>query len=201
MGLLGNIIAKGVAAAARNSTIKAIGDVTENIISTATKAQNEKEDIVVKDGIMFIKPTRSSENYHDQNVMEIVQELICVGFENITLKPVNKLSELSKKKYGKIVSVTINGSNTFLGIKRIPASSHILIEYMDFKTNVNCDVYSNITRIIPGKVLISNSTEKSPTDNIENIFPSEDQKRFCSYCGKHLTTEGAKFCSFCGKEI
>ena len=43
MGLLGNIISKSVAAAARNSTIKAVGNVTENIISATTRMQNEKE--------------------------------------------------------------------------------------------------------------------------------------------------------------
>ena len=34
MGLLGSIIAKGVATAAKNSTIKAVGDATANIIAT-----------------------------------------------------------------------------------------------------------------------------------------------------------------------
>ena len=38
MGLLGSIISKGVATAARNSTIKAVGNAAANVIVTKTNA-------------------------------------------------------------------------------------------------------------------------------------------------------------------
>ena len=54
MGLLGSIIAKGVATAAKNSTIKAVGDATANVIATKASTSAEKDDIVVKNGVMLI---------------------------------------------------------------------------------------------------------------------------------------------------
>lgn len=56
MGLLGSIIAKGVVTAAKNSTIKAVGNATANVIATKASTSVEKDDIVVKNGVMLIKP-------------------------------------------------------------------------------------------------------------------------------------------------
>ena len=50
MGLLGNLIIKGVTTVARNSTIKTIGTAAVGIIDATTKKQNQKEDAVVKNG-------------------------------------------------------------------------------------------------------------------------------------------------------
>ena len=48
MGLLGSIIAKGVATAAKNSTIKAVGDATANIIATKASTSAEKTILLLK---------------------------------------------------------------------------------------------------------------------------------------------------------
>lgn len=196
MGLLGNLIVKGVATAARNSTIKAVGNTAVDVISATSKKQSQ-EDIVVKNGIVFIKPTRSSQDYLGENTLDVVQELLGVGFEKVTLKPVKKLSEHSVKKYGLIHTISINGNSEFLGIKKIPASSYILIEYLDFKNNVNPKVYENVKRITSGT--ISNADElEAPSQENYNV---NNFKNFCPYCGEKIININAKFCSNCGQKI
>lgn len=153
---------------------------------------------------MLIKPTRSSEDYCGANVLEVVQELFGVGFNNITLKPICKLTEWSRKKYGKIVTITINGNSDFLGLKKIPATSFIIIEYMDFKPNVNPQIYEGIKCITPGKVYCDEKIESITTSTGEDISSSNisnDEKLFCAYCGKQIKNKEAKYCSYCGKEI
>ena len=122
MGLLGSIIAKGIVTAATNSTIKAVGDAVGNVAESVivAKASNPTEQniIMVKNEVTLIKPTRTSEDYCGENAMDIVRELIGAGFENVMLKPVHNLNEKSKKRYGEIESISINGKEDFLGIKK-----------------------------------------------------------------------------------
>lgn len=133
MGLLGSIIAKGVTTAAKNSTIRAVGSAAATVIASKASSPSEKSDVVVKNGVVLIKPTRSSEDYCGESALEVAKELLGVGFESVTLKPVNTLSERAKKRYGEIDSISINGKDEFLGVKKVPASSYIVIEYLDFK--------------------------------------------------------------------
>lgn len=198
MGLLGSIIAKGVMTAARNSTIKAVGDATATVIATKANNRTEKDDIVVKNGMILIKPTRSSEDYHGENALEIARELLGVGFESITLKPVNRLSERAKKRYGEIVTISFNGNNEFLGIKKVPASSYIVIEYLDFKENVDVGVYASVAKITPG---IMDHNESKEIIQKNNIVSTSGVKKFCPYCGTALSIVDAKFCSSCGNAI
>lgn len=198
MGLLGSIIAKGVVTAAKNSTIKAVGDAAANVISTKASTSVEKDDIVVKNGVMLIKPTRSSDDYCGENALEIAKELLGAGFENVTLKPVKVLSERAKKRYGEIESISINGKDEFLGIKKVPASSYIVIEYSDFKKNVDVGVYTSVTKIIPG---IMNRTDLQVSIQKNDTTPENKAKKFCPYCGAALSVVDAKFCSCCGHAI
>ena len=202
MGLLGDIIAKGIATAAKNSTIKAVGDAATNVIVASAERQNEKEDVVVKNGVSYIKPTRSSEEYRDKNALEIAKELFGVGFESIELKPIKKLGEHSKKKYGRIVSISINGKSDFLGIKKIPTSSYIIIEYLDFNKNVDNNVYEGINRISSGvKHNITELEVKLQENDNKKSFVADDAKNFCPFCGQSIKYKEAKFCSGCGKEL
>ncbi|MGN1132585.1 MAG: zinc ribbon domain-containing protein [Ruminococcus sp.] len=196
MGLLGNLIVKGVATAARNSTIKAVGNAAVDVIS-ATSQKQSQEDIVVKNGIVSIKPTRSSQDYLGENTLDVVQELLGVGFEKVTLKPVKKLSEHSVKKYGRIHTISINGNSEFVGIKRIPASSYILIEFLDFKNNVNPEVYKNVKRITSGTI---SNTDEQESPYHEN-YNANNSKNFCPYCGEKVINKNSKFCSNCGQKI
>jgi len=148
MGILGNLIVKGVSTALTNSTIKTVGNATVGVIAATAQKQEGKEDAVVKNGVLYIKPTRSSEDYLNKDVLDIVQELLGAGFESITLKSIKKLGDWSIKKYGRIHSISINGKNEFLGIKKVPASSHIVIEYLDFKDGINQDVYANVIELL-----------------------------------------------------
>lgn len=202
MGLLGNIIAKGVATAATNSIIKTVGktvgDTTVGIIGATAQKQAQKEDAVIKNGTLYIKPTRSSEDYLGESAFDVVQELLGVGFESVTLKPIKKLSERAIKKYGNIKSISINGNNEFLGIKRVPASSHIIIDFLDFKEDVSRTVYTNVRRLKTGKIQDIEDLEytSQKSKSTQNIL-----KSFCPYCGEKVLQEQAKFCSSCGKEI
>ena len=198
MGLLSNIIIKGVSTAARNATIKAVGNATMNIISAKASTQEQADDAVIKNGNLYIKPTRSSENYINADTLDVVKELLGVGFENINLKAVKKLGAYSAKKYGKVYSISINGNNDFLGIKKVPASSYIIIEFLDFKDSVSPEVSANMNRLRSGMV--------HSVADIENINDTIDgspinSKKFCSYCGEAIQNENAKFCSACGKEL
>lgn len=198
MGLLGSIIAKGVVTAARNSTIRAVGDAATTVIATKASSSAEKDDIVVKNGVMLIKPTRSSNDYCGENALEIAKELLGAGFENVTLKPVKVLSERAKKRYGEIESISINGKDEFLGIKKIPASSYIVIEYSDFKKNVDARVYTSVAKITPGimkRIDLQTGIQKN------DIAPENEAKKFCPYCGAALSVANAKFCSNCGHAI
>lgn len=200
MGLLGHIITKGVTTAARNSTIRAVGNAATQVIVTKANNPTEKEDMVVKNGVVLIKPTRSSNDYCGENALEIARELLGVGFNSVTLKPVNTLSERAKKRYGEIRTISINGKDDFLGIKKVPASSYIVIEYSDFKQNVDASVYSNVERITPG---VMNRIEPQAQSNIPErvVTQTSALKRFCPYCGSLLTVEGARFCSNCGNGL
>lgn len=198
MGLLGNIIAKGVMTAATNSTIKAVGDATATVIATKASNRAEKDDIVVKNGVMLITPTRSSEDYWEENALEIARELLGAGFESITLKPINSLSARAKKRYGEIESISINGKDEFKRTKKVPASSYIVIEYLDFKQNVDAGVYASVTKITPG-IMNRNIPQASIQEN--NLITTNETKKFCPYCGVALSIAGAKFCSSCGNAI
>lgn len=198
MGLLGSIISKGVVAAARNSTIKAAGNAAATVIATKASASAEKDDIVAKNGVMLIKPTRSSDDYCGENALEIAKELLGAGFETITLKPVKILSERAKKRYGEIESISINGKEEFLGIKKVPSSSYIVIEYSDFKKNVDVSVYSSVAKITPG---IMNRAESQMSMQKNDVAPKGERKKFCPYCGTALPIADAKFCSCCGHAI
>ncbi len=198
MGLLGGIIAKGVVTAAKNSTIKAVGNAVATVITAKANNPTEKDDIVVKNGVMLIKPTRSSDDYCGESALEIARELLGAGFESVTLKPVKTLSERAKKRYGEIESISINGKEEFLGIKKVPSSSYIIIEYLDFKKNVDAGVYASVAKITPG---IMNRTEPQVKIPENDVTPTSEIKKFCPYCGMALSVAGAKFCSSCGKAL
>lgn len=201
MGLLGNIIAKGVMTAAKNSTIRAVGDAAATVIVAKASNPSEKSDVVVKSGVVLIKPTRSSDDYCGENALEIARELLGVGFENVTLKPVNTLSERAKKRYGEIESVSINGKDDFLGIKKVPASSYIVIEYLDFKKKVDTAVYASVARITPGVMGRSELQMNQVNAQESNTMPVGELKKYCPYCGTLISIDEAKFCSNCGKAI
>ena len=206
MGLLGSIIAKGVATAATNSTIKAVGNAAATVIATGASKSSTKEDVTVKNGVVLIKPTRSSDDYCGENALEIARELLGAGFESVTFKPIYTLSERAKKRYGEIELVSINGKDTFVGVKKVPASSYIVIEYLDFKKKVDPSVYASVQKINPGVF-----TGVAPTPAIQQVVESTVQpkgvqtepitKKFCPYCGTAIAVTGAKFCIGCGKEI
>ena len=199
MGLFGSIIAKGVTTAAKNSTIRAVGSAAATVIASKANNASEKSDIVVKNGVVLIKPTRSSEDYCGESAVEVAKELLGVGFESVTLKSVNTLSERAIKRYGKINSISINGKNEFFGVKKVPASSYIVIEYLDFKKKVNPAVYASVTRIVPG-IMKRNESQVSTQEN-NDIALNGGVKRFCPYCGIAISIAGAKFCSGCGTAL
>ena len=198
MGLLGSIIAKGVVTAAKNSTIKAVGVAAATVIGAKAAASAQKEDVIVKNGTKLIKPSRSHEEYYGENVVEIARELLGLGFENITLKPSFELREKARKDYGKISSISINGNSEFLGVKKVPSTTYIVIEYREFKTNVGQAAYYNLTKIVPGTV--HNLNELESMYNPQNMLPQPNAKNFCLHCGTPLPTE-AKFCSNCGQSV
>lgn len=197
MGLLSYIIAKSVKTVAINSTIRTVGKVATNVISANSKNTNKNEDVTIKKEITFIKPTRSYEYYYDKNTLDIVKELFGAGFESITLKPIYKLSERAKAKYGMLESISINGDIEFSRNKKVPSTAYIVIEYADFKSNVDASVYNNIRKITPGT--ISRNEFQHSNQKNEPVTTSEI-KKFCSYCGNRLEAE-AKFCSCCGEKV
>ena len=198
MGLLGSIIAKGVVTAARNSTIRAVGDAAATVIATKANNPSEKSDMVVKNGVILIKPTRSSEDYCRENALEIARELLGVGFESVMLKPINTLSERAKKRYGEIESVSINGKDEFLGVKKVPSTSYIVIEFLDFKKKVDASVYAEVEVITPG---IMNRVEPQIKIQESKAISAGEAKKFCPYCGTAISMAGAKFCSSCGNAL
>ena len=206
MGLLGSIIAKGVTTAATNSTINAVGNAVATVIATGANKQNTKEDITVKKGIILIKPTRSSDDYCGENASEIANELLGAGFDNVTFKPCNTLSERAKKRYGEIKSVTINGNDDFTRLKKVPASSYIVIEYLDFKKGIDPSVYADVKKITPNALSGGESIQAICQETARRIQADMPQtsnvtKKFCPYCGTAVAVSGAKFCISCGKQI
>ena len=200
MGLLGHIITKGVTTAARNSTIKAVGNAATQVMVAKANNSLENENMVVKNGVVLIKPTRSSSGYSGRNALEIARELLGVGFYSVTLMPENILSERVKRRYGEIRTISINGKKDFQGIKKVPATSYIVIEYSDFKQNVDPSIYSYVERIIPG---VMNRMGSQAQSNIPEmvVAPTSAPKRFCPYCGTSLMVEGARFCTSCGNGL
>ncbi len=206
MGLLGSIIAKGVTTAATNSTIKAVGNAAATVIATGASKSSTKEDVAVKNGVVLIKPTRSSDDYCGENALEIARELLGAGFESVTFKPRNSLSERAKKRYGEIEMVSINGKDNFAGVKKVPASSYIVIEYLDFKKNVDPSVYASVERIYPGVLSRIAPTPAIQQEPVRSIQPKVERtetvtKKFCPFCGTAIAVAGAKFCISCGKQI
>lgn len=206
MGLLGGIIAKGVTTAATNSTIRAVGNAAATVIATSASKSSTKEDVTVKNGVVLIKPTRSSDDYRGENALEIAKELLGAGFEGVTFKPRNTLSERAKKRYGEIEVVSINGKDTFVGVKKVPSSSYIVIEYLDFKKNVDSSVYTSVQKINPGvfsRVAAIPAIQQEPEANVQPkvVQAKTATKKFCPYCGTAVAVAGAKFCIGCGKQI
>ena len=197
MGILGYLIVKGTQTAAKNATIAAVGSAAANVLSAASQIHVNKEDSAVKNGVLYIKPTRSSDEYYGKDVSEIVQELLGNGFENISLKPVKKLGQFSAKKYGLISSISIGGNNSFSKSKKMPASSYIVIEYLDFKETVDKAIYGRVERIVPGKVQHTQPAEVK----VQLINSTAENCKYCCYCGQPITNAGARFCGSCGKEI
>ncbi len=199
MGLLSYIVAKSVTTAAKNSTIKAVANATTKVIESKANNRTEKDDVAIKNGKLFIKANRSSEDYRGKDVIEIAKEFLGSGFESVTLRPVNKLNEWSKKQYGKIQAVVINGKSEFLGIKKFPASSYILIEYLDFKKTTNLETYTYENCITPGTFHSIDDIENMHKD-IKSVAPGK-MRNYCAHCGAPILYEIAKFCSQCGKEV
>lgn len=150
MGLLGNIVAKSVSTIARNSTIKAVGNAVSDVVSAVAKNHECKDDAVVKNGTLYIKPTRSSEEYLGKSVLAVARELLGAGFESVSLQSVKKLGKFSAKKYGEIASITINGQENFSGLKRVPTSSFVLVEFLDFKDNFDRQSQGGLPHIKSG---------------------------------------------------
>lgn len=185
------LISKVISTAARNSTIKAVGQTAINVISAAkTKTDSCNHN--------HITATRNAIDYYEEYVMDVVRELLGARFENITLKSANKLNERSKNKYGLIESISIAGKYDFSKQTKFAKSSHIVIEFLDFKSKVNQNIYSSVTRIPNGAITIqSNETESYTTLKTSTCRPN----KFCPYCGESITIDNAKFCSNCGESI
>lgn len=198
MSILGKIIEKGISTAATKSIIKTVGNTTVGVISATAQKQSQKDDAVDKNGKLYIKPTRTSENYIGESVDEIVQELLGIGFESITLKPINKLNERSIKKYGKIKSIAINGNHEFFRSKRVPATSHIVIEFLDFREDVSPEVFTKVKRLSTGKIKNADELEYSyqSTPSVYHAL-----KSFCPFCGEKVIYTNARFCASCGKNL
>ena len=143
MSIIGGLVAKAVISSAKGAIVKAVGDATTNAITSSLK-KDDKE-TTTKNGVDHIKSTRSSYDYKGQNAIDIASELLCAGFECIALKPIKKLNERSIKKYGNINSITINGKQDFSQGKKFPASSYIIIEYLDFNYYVNPNIRKHYT--------------------------------------------------------
>ena len=195
MGLLGNLIMKGVTTAARNSTIKAAGYALVEVMEA--KAKRDENTSETKKEVLQIKPTRSCNEYYDENVSDILKELLGVGFDNVTLKAEKKLKERTAKKYGKISSISINGKRDFSKMKKVPSSSHIVIEFLDFKDDIGEEVYTGTRRIMEGTFHSLAEIEKETNACIS----VSGYARYCIYCGQPISDEKARFCSHCGKEV
>ncbi len=194
MGLLTSLIIKGVTTAAAKSTIKTVGKTAIEVIDAKSKSEAQKDNSVVKNGILHIKPPHPSEEYLDKNALDVSIELLGVGFESVELKAVKKLGERGINKYGNVRSISINGDKDFFGIRKVPASSHIVIEFLDFKDGLNPETYTKVKRLKTGKICSINDLEDK-SNNISNA------KRYCIYCGEPITNGNAKFCFACGKAI
>ena len=223
MGLISYLVKKS----AQKSIIKTIGKTAADVIVAKSNAETDRlnaqtkkinaeiERINVKNGtgkdvkkeeIIYIKPPRSSEKYHDMDALLAVKELLGAGFVNITLRPARTLSERSKK-YGLIRSISINGNSDFLGVKKVSPYSKIIITYSDFKKDVNEGVYASVERITPGTIssVADLAAPVEPQVNIGNDREANATesgfKGYCVYCGEMITKKEAKFCSACGKEL
>ena len=197
MGLFSTIIVKGVTTAATKSIIKTVGNTTLDVIAATAQQQALKDDAVEKNGRLYIRPPRSSEDYLGENAFEVLQELTGAGFENVTLKPIKKLSNRATKKYGNIESISINGNNEFLGVKRVPATSYIVIEFLDYKEDIDHTTYASVNPIKAGLMQsISNFEETFQKNPIKHL-----SKSFCPYCGEKVLNEKSRFCTACGKEL
>ena len=212
MGIIGNLIVKGASTAAKNSTIRAVGSATASVISATANNRAEKK---ANNGTITIYPSRPYGEYYGKNALDIAQELLGVGFQNIGLKPNKSLSEFSKRKYGKISFISINGKRDFRETHKFPVSAFVVIEYFDFKNEVNQTAYSNSIRIIPGVIhsfadieamsrgsnSYTTSAPYSVSYDTPNSTPNATKKKFCTRCGHPIPSQTSKFCSHCGEPI
>lgn len=220
MGLLGYIITKSI----QRATIRTIGHAAAEVVSAKANANTRRANAETQkikaeiekintgkravhtsttDESVRVKPPRSSEDYLDMDALLAVKELLGAGFVNITLKPERRLSKKSKR-YGKIRTISINGNSGFLGIRKVPTTSNVVITYSDFKNGIDEDAYTNVIRIVPGVVHCAADVAKMENPTLE--IPEENNtidsiKRYCIYCGEPVTNVNAKFCYACGNEV
>ena len=197
MGFISKIIVSEVVGAATSFATNAIKNKMSENATTNEVEENISKNGIIKNGRLYLKPTRSKYDYIHENAIEIADELLDAGFENVTLSPIKKLNEGAIKKYGQIHKIMFNGRNEFDESKEIPASSTIVIEYLDFKT-ITPNTYSNVSYISPGPVKkvksateVSNNTSTT-TNNTNNL---------CIHCGFPIQNKNETFCGNCGGKI
>lgn len=178
MGLLNSIIVKGAETAFKKSLIDAAGNAASKVILATSKSLESKEDSTVKNGLLYVRPSRSAEEYINKDAVSIANELIGCGFERVELKPCKTLTSFGVKRYGLIKKVTINGKSDFGTLKKIPSTAYIIVEYLDFKESVNPSVYDKIDgEIIPG--MVGDFIDKHEFDSLDYDNVSyEDQYEY-----------------------
>lgn len=200
MGIVTGLVKKGVVIAAKSIATNAINDhiadKTNEIAETRELTQAQKDSgATIKNGRLYLPPTRSKYEYLHENALEIADELLEAGFENVTLTPIKKLNNGAINKYGQIHKITINGNKEFDKTKKLPSSAVIHIEYLDFKYTTP-NTYKNVSYITPGPVQKVEPPIATTQTTNKPITP--EPTSFCIYCG--FPNQNSTFCGNCGKK-
>lgn len=203
MGLLSYLVVKGMETASKKAVINAAGMATATVISATAQAKEGNPDSVVKNGVLYVKPNRNSEEYIGKGAITTVNELLGCGFEKVELKANKSIGSFGIKKYGKVKSVSINGKNEFFARKKVLSSAYVVVEYNDFKDSVDRSMLGKVEMIKPGifESIINEETFITHKVNINQNNATTYETRYCMYCGKEINDSNAKYCCGCGREL
>ena len=128
MKILGYLLGKAI--------VETAEEIAGKALDTAEKIARNKEEIAVKNGIVYIKAPHNSGYYFDRNYLEVRDELIAFGFTNIVLLPQKDLIRGWLTKNGATAGVSINDKSSFTTKDKFRSDARIVITYHTFKENI-----------------------------------------------------------------
>ena len=142
----------------------------------------------------YISVGQSSEEFVGSNYRQTINALLGRGFTNISTQEIRQYKNniFNRDAYGRVVSVTINGTKSFNRRTTFPKDAYVLVSFHVFRDSPPA--------IIPE---LNNSQYSEPnrsSDSYSYRNANVDEELFCEYCDCRVDKSWA-LCKYCGAPI